>query len=448
MISRGDDLVFNDVTFIGQTEFSKKRCWGGVLVGIHLDPVRLQETVIWNFLGDKKGSTVRNCRFLKYSPNDTSCTSANVTPLKFYSHQTFIKAYSAPHVFDDLTFGDDSYAVNAMMPGSGIDDVQVEIVSDRNGLFSAEKKPGFLIAEKLKAMIQTKCSDYKNGLKFCPDSCIRTVSVLAGNSAFVNDNIDMIIEDDDGREIKIKKDVRGHPDPQPEGNRFFAAYTVSLPKGKFKIRFENALGTAWPRYAFVVLEAAPVSCKAYVEEFDFSFNMPTSSDRCNDLVLNGDFQRGLDGWYANHHPLEVQESEGVDGATAIVTTKKLNEGNTPSHSLDGSCVKAGDEYAVKLSYRFQDYDGSNNLPKVKISSKFFNSGNALDTYFTELAAEALNEDGWNTIRGRWKVNEDMAAADGYILSVVGGAHRIKISNVSMERIATDDSTSVRKRRVL
>lgn len=142
MISRGNNVVFDGTTFVGQSDFAKKDC-RSEKVAIHLDPVRLQETVIWNFNGYKKGTTIRNSKFLNWSQEDTNCPSEFATPLKFYSHQTFIKSYSAPHVFEDLQFDDPTYFIDVSMPGSGIDDVQIEVTSDQNDAFSTDHNQAF-----------------------------------------------------------------------------------------------------------------------------------------------------------------------------------------------------------------------------------------------------------------------------------------------------------------
>jgi len=441
MISRGDDLVFDGTTFIGQTEFANKDC-RNEKVGIHLDPVRLQETVIWSFSGNKKGSTVRNCKFLNFSQKDTNCNSESANPLKFFSHQTFIKAYSAPHVFENLEFDDPSYFVNAMMPGSGIDDVQIEVKSDQNGIFSSSGQPGFLVTEKLESMVPIDCSSLKNGLKFCPNTCIRTVSVLAGNSAYIDDDIVMVVTDENGREFRKTKDVRGHPGPQPVGNRFFASYSLSLPKGKFQIKFVDSNGSlSWPKSAFVVLEAAPESCSPYVDESDFEFIKPEPSRlACEQLVHNGDFEDGKDGWYALHHGIDLLEGGGIDGSKALATTKPLNSANNLAQNIDGSCLVDGDEYDISLSYKIVNYDGSNNLPYLRIQYKEFEISNPSNkklqgrgsvTFHT--TSGSFVPDGWNTISGVWKIDEFAAAADVHSFILGGGSHKIVIDNVSFKR---------------
>jgi hypothetical protein len=439
MISRGDDIVFDGTTFIGQTDFANVDC-NREKVAIHLDPVRLQETVLWNFNGNKKGTTVQNCEFLNFSQEHTNCPSEVATPLKFYSHQTFIKAYSAPHVFEDLKFDDPNYSIDAIMPGSGIDDVHIEVASDQNGIFSTEQLTGFLIRDEIESMIPTTCTDYNEGLKFCPNACIRTISIVAGNSAFFDD-IQMIVEDESGRQTRIAKNVRGHPEPQPVANRFFAVYPVALPKGRFQIRFEDSSGSpSWPKYAFVVPEAAPVSCSDYVDESDIEFVKPESSRPvCDDLIFNGDFDLGKDGWYAHHHGIELLETGGFDGTAGLASTMALNTGNSIAQSIDGSCLEAGSEYDVSLSYKIVDYDGSNNLPYVRLEVQNYLTSDPSKKRLQTISAMVFRtssefvSDGWNTISGVWIIDENIANADKHMMHLGGGAHKVVIDNVIIRR---------------
>jgi len=438
MISRGDDILFENTTFIGQTEFADQDC-RNEKVAIHLDPVRLQETVIWNFSGNKKGTTVKNANFKNWSPAHTNCASKVATPLKFFSHQTFIKSYSAPHVFQDLNF-DSAYSVDAIMPNSGIDDVQIEVYSDKYNALSTGGLKGFMISPKLESMVPTECTEYNEGLKFCPNTCIRTVTVLAGNSAFVDDKIDMIVRDQDGREIAIKKDVRGHPGPLPVGNRFFSAYAVALPKGTFQIRFEDEKGSpSWPRFAFVVPEAAPVSCDKYVDVSDFTFVKPSPLlSVCKDLIFNGGFESGKDGWYAFHFDIKLYQTGGINGSAALASTKELDTGNNIAQSLDGSCLEIGNSYDVSLTFKIMDYDGSNNnLPYVRlVSQRFLTADPARKKFQTVSAAifktPSMNDSGWTTISGIWEIDDKIANADTHIFHIGGGSHKVIIDNVSIQ----------------
>lgn len=449
MISRGDDIVFNGTTFIGKTEHAGVSNCRWEKTAIHLDPVRLQETVLWNFKGNKKGTTLDNVTFQNWSPSALGCESESGvgTPLKFFNHQTFIKSYSAPHVFKDLSF-DSEYVVHANMPGSGIDDVQIEIVSDKNNALTNDGK-GFFISTKLEKMIPTTCKDYDNGLKFCPDSCIRTVTVLAGNSPFLDD-VEMVVTDanDRTREISIKKDVRHSVE---RGKGFFAAYTIALPKSTYEISFmEPSTGSrSWPRYAFVVPEAAPVSCQEYVDESDFTFVKPTQGrEGCEELIFNGNFDGGDEGWYAHHHSYSILEGGGTNGSAALVSNLPLTQGSKISQAIDGSCLESGQEYDLSISFKLLDYNGNSNPPYVRIETQNFVDKKLQSVRANVFQSSDFNKDaldGWYTISGTWTVDDDIANAGKHVIRMGGADYKVVLDNVSL-RLRADDSTNKLRRR--
>lgn len=291
-------------------------------------------------------------------------------------------------------------------------------------------------------MIPSVCPEYQKGLRFCPDACVRTITILAGNSAFF-DGINMIIKDESGRQIQIEKDVRGHPGPEPVGNRFFSAYAVALPKGNFKIRFENSSDSlAWPKYAFIVPEAAPVSCSNYVEESDLKFVKPEPSrPTCDDLIYNGNFDLGKDGWYAFHFNIELQETGGIDGTAALASSMALNTGNNLAQSIDGSCLEVDNEFDVSLSFKIIDYDGTNNhdLPYVRLESQNYLTSDPPNKSLLTIGATVFRTSseiipgGWNMISGVWTIDENTANAAKHIFHVGGGNHKVIIDNVVIQR---------------
>lgn len=460
MISRGDDLVFDGTTFIGQSQFATKNC-RKYKEAINLDPTRLLETILWRFNGSEKGTTIRNSKFLNWSQQDTNCSNEKSYPLKFYSHQTFTKAYGAPHVFENLEFDDPAYslALDGGLADGGIDDVQIEISSDQNSVFTPDGSSGFLLANKFEHLVPTTCSEYSNDLVFCPDICIRTISVLAGNSAFFETDIVMVVTDEYGQQVKIERDVRGHPGPDPVGNQFFATYALPLPAGTFEIEFRDGSGApAWPEMAFPVFEAAPVSCSNYVTESDITFFKPDASRGiCNELIYNGKFDLGKDGWYAFHHGIDLQETGGADGSPALASKKSLNVGNNLAQYLDISCLEAGAVFDLSLSYKIMDYDNNPNpqtnpLPYVILQAQDFDTSDlsnkllsTANNVFFHTSSEATDSGGWTTISGEWIINQEEANADKLVMFLRGGSQRIVIDNVSIRRrdIVITSSPSLR-----
>jgi hypothetical protein len=278
---------------------------------------------------------------------------------------------------------------------------------------------------------------------------MRTITVLAGNAPFF-DEIDMIVtETDTLRKIVIEKDVRGHPVPQPVGNRFFSAYMVSLPKGKYEISFvDRSTGSpSWPRYAALIPEAAPKSCIDYVEDNDFVFTMPDSSrPSCDELIFNGNFDEGKDGWYAFHHGINLLETGGIDGSPALGSTKALNTGNNIAQAIDGSCLKAGEEYDLTFSFKVASGSGTY-IPQVRIQSQSLDTSDPSKKRFNTVKtdvfrpASGIDPDGWTTISGVWVINEKVANADKHIFNVGGGNYKVIVDNVFIKRKLPSDVPS-------
>ena len=110
--------------------------------------------------------------------------------MKFGDHQTFLEAYIATTTIQNITV-DLPFIMDACMPGSNIDDVQVEIASDSNNAFSTGGAQGFLVRPKFEPLIPGY-QDYGGSLKFYPGVCIRTISMLAGDASFADDNVMMV----------------------------------------------------------------------------------------------------------------------------------------------------------------------------------------------------------------------------------------------------------------
>jgi hypothetical protein len=442
-ISRGDNAFFVSTHFIGQTPFTSKQagCDGtnGNKVGIHLDPFRFSETVLGDYSGSNKGTHIYHSHFTNYTSSITGCGS-NSRPLRFINHQTFVKAYNAPHYIDNVVF-DTPSDIDACMSGASgerFDDMSIEIVSDDNAALTENGEAGFLVSPKLAPM--NSCSHYNECLEFCAGACLRTVTIITGNAAF-DDDLEMHVRRADGTKIVIEKEVRGHPNPAPVHNQFSAAYTVALPKADYELWFESASTPGvlqWPKYAHAVYEAPP-SCTNFVAEGDLLFTKPAVRTECNELIHNGDFSGPAswesEGWHAAHHGLDILESGGVDGSAAVATTTTLAASNHPSQPLDPTCVNDDDVFEIKFS--FMSSTTASTLPSARIQVSKWNPVNKkLETLRWESFAPAASyQPGeWHTVTNLWTVDSLVAGADHLEFAVVGGNQMIVLDNVSITKI--------------
>jgi len=445
MVNRGDDIIFNNTIFIGKTSFTAPRCIGwSEKVGISLNNHRLAETVRGSVGGKIKGMTATNLQFLNWSPKATGCNKikGGSMPLKFNYQQSFIKAMNAYHYFENITVDDtSSKVIDACMKGGNIDDVSIEIGSDTSEAF--EGTPGFLVSPKVSTML-SGCKSTDNGcLDFCAGACLRTITVLGGDSAFREDIV-MIVSDGQ-KEITIKRDVHGHPGPKPVSNNVADAYTVVLPKANYKARFESLSSPGkivWPKFSIPAFEAAP-SCGDYITKADLIFEKPVATRaECNELIFNGDFDSGkwgVEGWNGYHNwPVKRLNTSGVGKSGALVTTVSSSSGSWPNQNIDVTCLQKGDVFYIQVSYKILDSKmeevESTNVPFVRGKfEKFSTRWQHLGWNVLARTTTKATNGKWGTISGNWTVTSKQGGADRLRLHVAGSVDRLLIDNFSVTR---------------
>jgi hypothetical protein len=346
MINRGDDIVFNGTIFIGQSEFSDPlSCPGGFKVAIHLHPARIGE---FDFRGTVTGTSLINTEFQKWSTQDTQCAGSQ--PLKFNADQVFVPQFSAPHYFEDV--GIDSFSetiLGGCDPADllGLDDMILEIGSDSNQAFSAGGNPGFLVSPKVTGMLpQGTCSPYNDCLEFCEGACLRTITVLTGDAAMPEDVVMVVTDIDSDNEITIERGLRSG-----EQTRFSAYFGVALPSGSFTAKFikNSTQELVWPGYATPVFEAAP-KCTNHIMPSDLVFEMPGASRaKCNELIYNGNFDSGIEGWQDQVAGVAWLPAGGVDGSGALNTTIRSNMNQRFAYQWLGvSCIEECEIFDIEV----------------------------------------------------------------------------------------------------
>merc|ERR1712232_860506 len=422
------------------------RCRRSEKVGISLNPHRLAETVRGNVDGSIKGMSAKNLQFLNWSPAATECNiKGGSMPLKFNYAQTFIKAMNAYHYFENIQVDDTaSTVIDACMQGinTGIDDVSIEVASDTSSAFAGTS--GFLVSPKVATML-SGCNTSSHGcLDFCPSACLRTITVLGGDSAFSED---IVMKVSDGtREITIHRDITGGPSPNPVSNNVAAAYTVVLPKASYITRFESLSSpgsVVWPKYVAPVFEAAP-SCGNYITQTDLSFVRPVAARaECNHLITNGNFDSGewgIDGWNGfNNGKVKWLNASGVGGSGALMTTLSSSANCWPNQEIDVTCLQEGDVYNIKLSYKIVNSEmkeiiQSTNLPYVRAKVETFDIGWQDVGWHTLASSTTTPTPGnWGVISGQWTVTAVQARADKFRLHVTGTSDHLLIDDFSVTR---------------
>jgi len=285
-------------------------------------------------------------------------------------------------------------------------------------------------------------------LDFCAGACLRTITVLGGDSSFSEDIVMKVSDNNDAsKEITIHRDVRSSKDKSnPVSNVFDDAYTVVLPKGSYTAKFESlsSPGTiVWPKYAAAAFEAAP-SCGNYITQSDLTFIKPSAARaECNQLITNGNFDSGkwgIEGWNGFRTPIvKWLNTSGVGGSGALVTSMPSSTRNWPNQEIDVTCLQEGDVYNIVVSYKIVDSNmkesiESTNLPFVRAKLDIFFFGwEGVRWHVLASSTKTPTPGNWGVISGQWTVSNVEASADRMRLHVAGGSGHLLIDDFSVTR---------------
>ena len=458
-INRGDAQIFEGTVFNRHTGFAEKyshACSHGQK-GLALHPALLLE---FDRTGTVWGSKLIGAEFYNYEQDVTECSGhANAVTsyaLQLTTDQVFVPAYSAPHYMEDVKFGND-YTLDACYLATqlGVDEVQMEIVSDSHNAFSPSGAAGFLVSKKATAMLPagTVCTPYDdcptnpNGsLDFCTGVCLRTVSIETDSAT--TDGVVMVVSytNNPAQSIVIEGELRFG-----DAKRWHRTFTVALPAGQFTVAFYKDSELTWPQYVRPVFEVPP-SCSNYVGPSDLALVEPESTrPECavgTSLIMNGQFDTSIEGWSHFGSGIVFSSDEGVGGSGALKTTTRTNmRGDSVLQRLDTSCIQAGNTYEISVSYRNVDQFGVTlpacagvpaDCPRALGTYASFNWETGGDTFgFFGMANTDLpyQTTGFNTISGTWTVSSVQGDADMLHMRIEHGTGQFIIDNVSVVRTA-------------
>ncbi|CAB9513184.1 G8 domain-containing protein DDB [Seminavis robusta] len=440
MMNRGDDVVFEGTVFIGQSPWAEKKssnCREGP-IGIALNPARLGDL---DYSGTIRGTSLIGAKFYNWTEEATGCPRSR--PVQFRTEQVFTKAFNAPHTFKNVFIDDNAHSSKLdackMENELGIEDSIIRIVDDVNNTFSPEGVPGFLASAKVTTMLPDgSCSYYNECLLFCPNTCLRTVSVLT-NAAQPSGTRMLITDTSSLKTIEVQGSTRSG---QTQISWMHATFTAALPQGSFEISFVDANNQlVWPSYAIPVLEAAPMC--SHITINDLTFVKPPPS--CDELVQNGDFASGIQWWQGHKTNNIFDPSRGVDSSGALLTTG--DSGSGVSQWLNVNCLVSGVTYDVSAFFRQVDAYGatvagcttSQDCPRLAMEFKtFVPSTGSFPTSWATIATTDVtsytNDNSFDTISGQWVVTNEQASADMARLVILDAADQLIVDNVSIKKV--------------
>ncbi len=431
-IIAGDNITFDGTEIIGLTARSDgfKHCQDGILMrGLVVQATKLQD---YDNTGTIMGLTLKNVSISRWTPDDTGCNHVVAVAIGV-SPAYNTPLWSSPTSFTNVKIDGAFDACSAY--NLSINDAAIEVTDG-----SVNGTRGFLVQPRM-TTFAGRCKLYAECLYFCTGSCLRTIRFLT-NSA--GNAIIMVVTAKTGIQSKISGRLRYVY--SSIGNSTYPFYDrqfgVSLPTGSYHVSFlDAAQNIVYPEYVIPIFEKAP-SCSGYVTENNiFIFKPPITSRRCNQLIKNGGFDKGLAFWQSSSCFLLVRS--GV-----LMTTNQSNPLSSVSQWIDSSCLKEGARYDLRLQYRLVDTTGKNVLacdagglycPKASLSFGNFDPSTG-STVWTSSYDVGLTDYpykkglSFNTMTGTWIVTGLQAIASRINFAIYSGAGKYLIDNITMSLV--------------
>jgi hypothetical protein len=297
---------------------------------------------------------------------------------------------SSPTIFGN-TFDSPNKRISACMSINSSPDGWVRLIAieDIDGSLSGVE-PGFFVQDEpaiTNFIDASSCQSIDEScLLFCPNTCLR-LGIISISQDKTTRGFVMTITDGATSAVVERRSI-WFDELQ---NHLSAQMPIVLPAaltGRFQISFTDQNGvSAWPGYATLSLERAPIGCTGGVVSDQIELVMPSAETvvqgRCDNLFKYDDYENGIHGWQNFFSGISV--SQDADGEYVITTTRRKNDRGhvNLSRTLDASCFahNSGRSFRLFGSIRMQDTqgmdvasDGTSNLsPRIRL---IVNAGNA------------------------------------------------------------------------
>ncbi len=405
--------------------------------------------------GDNVGAIVTNVTFSDFDHFD-ECQEA--IPINFGAND------NRHNHFDYLTmFQNVSFDGTRIMDAKSSDEIGIkDIVLNDIGGYSDPLKQGYESGvfvrdvKWLTELASNNCTRYPNGISYCVDTCVRTVSFMVDQTN--TENFDLrVTRLSDMKEVLVpftyKYDGDNHLKLFYENHRFFS---LSLPDGSYKVEFLRDLQISWPKFVMPRWGGKPY-CQGHVYSENLTIIEPASP--CDELIINGQIEQGTAYWYHRNSNADTKygeivavEGQGINASTALRHYNRSNGYAGIGQHLDTSCLhhNLGSFYEIELFFRLENgtipfiCDPFSNSWEVRCPYVTFQQ----QTYFNEELQSSYvgnranviipNDLGdLNLIHGVFKVDSSLHELDRLFM-YVEVAHQdfdLIIDNVSVRRLA-------------
>ena len=211
------------------------------------------------------------------------------------------------------------------------------------GYFLQNNDPG------LTTFMPSNCQPAGGCLNFCPNACYRHIIMTTSGSA-IHEGKQMVVTDvttgvSVGTPRKMFQRFWGFQD--------VAYFGIALPSGsQYSISWIDANGNnAWPGFVKPQFQALS-DCSPVLDESDVNIIAPPVNERCDNIVYNGDLERGdFFGWQDHSGSGMSMVQGGAENSYWALRTNKVgrNEWHGLWNFVDASCLQAWAGNFIRIS---------------------------------------------------------------------------------------------------
>ncbi len=416
-----DDVNINNVDIRGISPFTKhivdspyynKPC---ISSGFHSPIGYRMHTTIHRWGDLNKGAKLSNVEFTFFDHDDQCSTSIPIgfnTNDKRDGHWDYLSSFTNVRVNGERLI--DANSANE----KGVPDI---VIADPDGSSDPSRQASgasVFVSSKpyLTDFARGNCEQYHDGIAYCRNACYRTVQLIVGQTSSAN--YDLRVTRNDGI-VTYAPGFYQYDDSKYYNRSLYEGYprkyAVSLPHGTYQLEFFENGESVWPQYVYEVWEGIP-DCEGYVSISNITVVEPALGDgECDDLITNGDMERGLEGW--THRDwnsgnkgagyLKAVPGAGISGSLAIGYFGRTWRYAGIGQNLDTRCFhqNLGALYEVKAWFRLENggipficnrFEGSypNRCPKGTLKNVRYVDPKTkkLDWDYDQDKAQGKNED--------------------------------------------------------
>ena len=410
---------------------------------------------------DSKGVTMSGVSFDNLG-NGTTCVGSMAID---FDLETLDKHFDAYSTISNITFDESALARKINLCGLNESSVKDVMIQDLDGSIdpTGSKRPGFIVSDSdlTTAFISGCISIPGSCAQFCPDVCLRTLTIAWSPDSDWS-NVETHISN--GDKTFVYPNYFEESEPKFQFNRRRKS-TAILPGGNYTVTLKLSSGeTVWPM--FIEHQWSDISgCSPFASDDSIVFEKPIDDiQTCSELAQNGNAEGSLytanvstfRGWHSTGGTLKIT-TPGIGGSQALELSDRKNYFHGIGQFLDSRCFVEGETFKVEARFSIRGVTGtkitcnpalddpstSGVCPRASLQIRKGKRGHSAKdgvnvTYAYPVAKSVRHQLDWGYLYGSFVFDSDMASADSIFLSIERADYRYNLVVDDISVVKTSD----------